>query len=234
MRRIVRPEWLDHLPASAPQAVRSRADLRRLNRIMGHAGLLTDAFSEHLDMEAARKRSLRICELGAGDGCLLLKLARCWSTLGVTGKAELIDLHYLVTEETRRAFVELNWRATPVAIDVMTWLNQSTERFDVMFANLFLHHFQDAPLRELLQRAAARTGLFIACEPRRSVLALTAARLLWAIGCNKVTQHDAVVSVRAGFSGKELSALWPDPDAWQLSEDPAGLFSHCFVARRYV
>lgn len=201
---------------------------------MGHARILTNAFYEHLDMDAARVRSLRICELGAGDGTLLLELARSWSALGVTGEAELIDLQYLVTEETRQAFVELSWSAAPVAVDVMTWLKQSTETVDVMFANLFLHHFEDAPLRELLQRAAARTNLFIACEPRRSAFALAASHLLWAIGCNTVTQHDAVVSVRAGFEGKELSALWPEPDGWQLSEDRAGLFSHSFVAKRYV
>ena len=234
MRRLVQPELLDHLPASAPWAIRSRADLRRLNGLMGHARILTNAFYEHLDMDAARARSLRICELGAGDGSLLLELARSWSALGVTGEAELIDLHYLVTEETRHAFVELNWHAAPVAIDVMTWLNQATETVDVMFANLFLHHFQDDQLRELFERAAARATLFIACEPRRSAFALTASHLLWALGCNTVTQHEAVVSVRAGFAGKELTALWPDPEGWQLSEGPAGLFSHCLVAKRYV
>jgi len=42
------------------------------------------------------------------------------------------------------------------------------------------------------------------------------------------------VSVRAGFSDKDLSALWPAGDAWQLSENSAGLFSHCFIAKRYA
>jgi hypothetical protein len=56
--------------------------------------------------------------------------------------------------------------------------------------------------------------------------------LLWAIGCNAVTRHDATVSVRAGFSGNELSALWPADSGWQLTERRAGFFSHVFVARR--
>ncbi|MCX6968381.1 MAG: methyltransferase domain-containing protein [Verrucomicrobia bacterium] len=234
MHREVQPELLDHLPASAPWAIRSRADLRRLNRIMGNAGILTKAFSEHLDFDTIRERSLRICELGAGDGSLLLELARSWSALGVTAEAECIDLRYLVTEETRHAFVELNWHATPVTLDVMTWLDHTEEVADVILANLFLHHFEDAALRELLDRAAARCSLFIACEPRRSFFALAAAHLLWAIGCNPVTRHDAAVSVRAGFTGKELSALWPERDSWLLREGRAGLFSHCFVAKRYA
>jgi hypothetical protein len=40
-----------------------------------------------------------------------------------------------------------------------------------------------------------------------------------------------VLSVRAGFSGRELSALWPKGD-WLLEERHAGLFSHLFTARR--
>jgi hypothetical protein len=63
-------------------------------------------------------------------------------------------------------------------------------------------------------------------------LALQASRLLGLIGCNEVTRHDAVVSVRAGFVDQELSALWPERTRWHLQEEAAGLFSHCFVAQQ--
>lgn len=43
---------------------------------------------------------------------------------------------------------------------------------------------------------------------------------------------EAVVSVRAGFTDKELSALWPREGRWQLHEYRAGLFTHCFAACR--
>ena len=232
MYRVVEPELLDLLPASDPRAIRSRADLQRLNAFMGNARILTDAFYRHVDFDTTRQRSLHICELGAGDGTLLLKMARAWSALDVTAEAEIVDLQYLVSEQTRHDFIALNWSLTPVAVDVLTWLNQSTRRADVIFANLFLHHFPDMELREMLRLAAARTNLFIACEPRRSVFTLGAARLVGLIGCNAVTRHDAVASVHSGFAGHELSALWPTSGKWQLSEDPAGSFSHCFISNR--
>jgi len=72
MRRIVEPELLDTLPSSDVRAARARADLRRLNGILGHARILTNAFYQHLNFDTARRRSLQICELGAGDGTLLL------------------------------------------------------------------------------------------------------------------------------------------------------------------
>jgi hypothetical protein len=74
--------------------------------------------------------------------------------------------------------------------------------------------------------------LVVVCEPRRAKYVVRASRLLWAVGFSKVGVHEAVVSARAGFRGKELSALWPTQGHWELHEQTVGLFSHCFVARR--
>ena len=48
MCRVVEPELLDDLPPADPLAVGSRADLRRLNSIMGHDDVLSRAFRHHL------------------------------------------------------------------------------------------------------------------------------------------------------------------------------------------
>jgi hypothetical protein len=102
--------------------------------------------------------------------------------------------------------------------------------FDAVLANLFLHHF-DARLPELLAGIARLAPLFIATEPRRDAFTLAGSRLVGLIGANAVTRHDAPVSVRAGFAGQELTALWPE-HGWQTEERRAGLFTHLFVARR--
>lgn len=99
-----------------------------------------------------------------------------------------------------------------------------------MLANLFLHHF-DARLPELMTGAARLAPLFVATEPRRDAVTLAAGRLVGLIGANAVTRHDAPASVRAGFAGRELTALWPE-HGWQTEERRAGLFTHLFVARR--
>jgi hypothetical protein len=103
---------------------------------------------------------------------------------------------------------------------------------DIITVNLFLHHFIQPQLAQLFGRLAPLAPLFVASEPRRGALPLLASRLLWVIGCNDVTRHDAVVSVEAGFNDRELSALWPEQTRWQLQEHAARLFTHCFVARR--
>jgi hypothetical protein len=232
MCRVVEPELLDDLPPADPRAVGSRADLRRLNSILGHDDILSRAFHHNLDKAVSRSRPLHLVELGAGDGTLLLRLARRVSQSGLAARVTLLDRQNIVSPETRRAFAALNWSVESVANDVFAWLEQPFPVVDMMIANLFLHHFSDELLKALLRLAAVRTNLFIACEPRRSSFALTASRLLHLIRCNVITRHDAVVSVRAGFVGRELSALWPADNLWQLGEQSAGWFSHCFIAKR--
>jgi len=234
MRRVVQSEILDTLPADDPQAMRSRGDLRRLNRIMRHAGFLTDAFRRVHEANPFQSRPLRLVELGAGDGTLLLRLARRWSLAGLVAQVTLVDRQNLVSAETRLAFDALQWSVECVTSDVFVWLKSPAPIAEVMLANLFLHHFEEERLAALLRLIAARTNLFLACEPRRSQLALTAARSLILLGCNAVTRHDAVVSVRAGFVGNELCALWPKTNKWELNEKGAGLFSHGFFAQRNV
>jgi hypothetical protein len=232
MRRKIVPERLDDLQPGDPQAVGSRGDLRRLNFIMGHAGILCRAFREPFEEAFSRTKPLRFVELGAGDGTLSLQLARYYSALGMRAHGTLVDRHDLVTPDTRRAFIALNWSVESEATDVFTWLERPSPAVDVIFANLFLHHFTDPTLAAMMRLAATKTNGFIACEPRRSPWALAGSRMLWLIGCNDTTQHDAPVSVRAGFIGQELSALWPTENDWRLSEQSAGLFSHCFIANR--
>jgi hypothetical protein len=151
----------------------------------------------------------------------------------VTAQVTLLDRQSLVSAETRAAFAALNWTVACVAADVFAWLAETAPPVDVILANLFLHHFPDGQLELLLGLAAARTDLFIACEPRRSPVPLIASRLLWLMGCNAITRHDAPASVRAGFYGHELSELWPQESGWQSSEEAAGWFSHFFIAKRH-
>ena len=227
MQRLVEPEWLDSLAPSDPRARGSRRDLRRVNWIMGNARLTARA----LVRGAARPPS-RIVDIGAGDGAFSLSLARRlaprWPGLNVV----LVDRAPAVEPATLAAIRAAGWKPEIVAADVFDWCRRPRTAGEAVVANLFLHHFDDAALGRLLAALADGAAIVAACEPRRSALALAGSRLLGLIGCNDVTRHDAVVSVRAGFTGREISALWPQVSGWRLAEGPANLTSHLFVAAR--
>jgi len=186
---------------------------------------LAGAFSER------SPRSL--VELGAGDGTLLLRLAKRMAPRWKPLRVVLVDRQRLLSTRTKAEFEALSWQVETLEMDVFDWLRRpDPEPNDVTIANLFLHHFSEDDLQRLLWHAAQQTGFFLACEPHRVNVSLCAAALLRFIGCNDVSRHDAKLSVRAGFAKNELSALWPASGDWRLMERQAGLFSHCFMAQR--
>ena len=227
MRRILKPELLDTLPADDPRAIGSRRDLRRVNALMGNAAICQRAIDGLLDGRVPRK----LIELGCGDAEFLAVIARRkslgWNNLEVW----LVDRIAIVSESTLHIFREAGWTAHVVNADVFDWMKVAPQA-DICLANLFLHHFAEDQIATLLIDIASHAAAFAACEPRRSVPALWASHALWLLGCNAVTRHDAVVSVRAGFASNEISRLWSMVESWDLSERPAGSFSHLFTARR--
>jgi hypothetical protein len=225
LTRRLETELLDVLPAHDPAAMRSRRDLKFLNAVMLHPVIMARRMRRH----AAAPR--RIIELGAGDGSLMLRLcrrlARHWPGVGIV----LVDRQDVVTQDTRRAISKLGWREERVAQDVFDYL-AGAEPADIIIANLFLHHFQSAQISEIFARCAKLAPVFIALEPRRAELPLLGSRMIGLLGCNFVSRHDAVASVRAGFRDRELSALWPEQRRWTFEEGPAGFVTHCFAARK--
>jgi len=220
---------LDLLPQADPRAIRSRQDLRRINRVMATHSILCRG----IDAATRGRPPRRIVELGAGDGTLLLRLARRRAAKWPGVEATVVDRQDLVASETRQGFATLGWTLRVVACDVFEWVDEADAvPYDLSLANLFLHHFADEALRLLLSGVAARSNAFVACEPRRAATALVGSHLVGLLGCNAVSRNDAVLSVRAGFRDAELAAAWPETHSWQIDEYPAGLFSHCFLATR--
>lgn len=250
--RSVVPEELDSLGAHDPAAIRSRRDLRRVHRAMGTCSILTRELSAALLTRAAVGPPLRVLELGAGDGSLMLRVARSLNAQRPSnprwGKVQLslLDQLDLLDAKTRTAYEATGWTATPKVMDALDWAHDQHDQpghnaalrgeppaWDLIVANLFLHHFEADDLQVLLTSIARSSSVFVACEPRRSRLALAGSYCIGALGAGSVTRADAVTSVRAGFCNRELSALWPPASGtWLLTERAAAGFSHCFTARR--
>ena len=229
LKRVLTPEILDHLAPDDPRAIRSRRDLARINAVMGQGAIMARALAGF----AAPKL---LADLGGGDGRFLLgvarRLAKDWSGVRVV----ILDKQDIVSAETRAGFAGLGWRCDVLQGDIFRTLPRLEP--DIVTANLFLHHLDDEALTRLLALVAARAKGFAACEPRRSRLALLGAHMVGVLGANDVTRHDAVASVRAGFHGSDLSALWPQKGGWTggwtgswiLGEHAAFAFSHVFAA----
>jgi len=217
--RALTPEILDFLAPDDPRAQRSRRDLARINWVMRQSTIMAGAL-------AALPEPRLLADLGGGDGRFLLsvaeRLAKRWSSVRVV----ILDRQNIVSEITRAGFAALGWRCEVLQGDIFETLPRVEP--DIVTANLFLHHFDDAGLARLLALVASQSRAFVACEPRRSAFSLLGARLVFALGANDVTRHDAVASVQAGFHDLELSMLWPKDRAWVCRERGVFPFSQLF------
>jgi hypothetical protein len=229
-QRDIQPELLDLLPANDRRGRQSRRDLLRLNRVMGHLRMAAAALKPLTDQPVP----LRLVELGASEGFFLLEVAQRLGRRTPASPIEvvLVDRQNVVAPELEQRFHELNWRLTVVTADAAEFLSRDAQPADIVLCNLFLHHFDDRSLGNFFRLIASKAACFLAWEPRRGSWPLFCTRFLGALGCNSVTRHDARASVSAGFRDDHLTRLWPDEARWEITERPAGLFTHFFCAKK--
>ena len=226
--RQVEPEILDELSPLDGGAKQSRKDLVLINKIMGHARLLSNALSEVMQ----KRGPIRIAEMGAGDGTLARMIFKTFGRVRTGSTLHFIDHAETLANEARESLERQGWLVVEHVRDVRDWIHETDDKLDACYANLFLHHFDEATLKHWIKPLTRRTRQFVCCEPRRHRLGLLGAAGLRLLGCHEVTLHDARISVKAGFRANELSTIWNSQAeaTWKLSEYSSGCFSHFFKA----
>lgn len=201
------PEILDGMAPDDPAAIRSRRDLQRINRLMGNWTWTGQAMDW-----AWEKFGGAIWELGAGDGVLLD--AYEFGEMEVTG----VDLAARPEGLPER----IKWRQG----DVFEVMEGGVS--GVVGANLFLHHLSDAQLGRLGALLHDCDALCF-CEPWRSRWALFEGGLLYPF-VGRVTRHDMMVSIRAGFRRGELPRLLGLGEEWTVQEQCTKLGAYRMLA----
>jgi len=199
MQRIVEPEILDTLSPEDPEAKRSRADLRFINRMMGGEAWILRELKKLAGVEC-------VVELGAGEGCLASSIKAGLPDVRVVA-VDLIGAPELLDDG-------VEWVQGNVLSEVYT-VGPNT----VVVANLFLHHLDNEELVLLGQRVRGAKAVLFA-EPYRSGFALFWARLIYSF-VGRVTRYDMLVSIRAGFRDGELEELLSAGFEWS---DSVGVF----------
>src|ERR1039458_2530399 len=120
MKRVVKPEWLDELPAHDPRAARSRRDIQRLNLLMGHHRIVAQILSKTFSGRAPRN----LVEIGGGGGEFLLSVARQLENRWQKAEATLVDRADVCDSQTRGEFSVLGWNTKVEVADALAWLRQ--------------------------------------------------------------------------------------------------------------
>ena len=179
MRKLT-PELLDHLPHDDLGAMRSRSDLRRINRFMGNESWITSVIP---------KRANHITEIGAGDGQLISKLSEQRPDAEITA--------YDLAPRPAHLPHSVKW------IEGDLFSQEPPSHGGTLIANLFLHHFTDSQL-EKLGEWIRNFHTVIINEPLRSRLPMLLGKIA-APFVHPITRHDMRVSIEAGFAPGELA-----------------------------
>jgi hypothetical protein len=188
-RRLIKPELLDH--ASPEEAQPNLADLIRINQKFGGHSVILKTLKRVVEPEDA----FSLLDIGAASG----------DTARIIGA--IFPLSRVVSLD--RNAVNLRSAPQPKLLGDAFRLPFAAHSFDYVLCSLFLHHFEDEHVVELLRtfHSVARRALLV-CDLERHIfpyLFLPATKLLF--HWQAITLHDGPISVRASFKKPELQEL---------------------------
>ena len=195
-RRATETELLDD-GVPDREALRSLADLRRVNRWLGTHRRLRKATRPFLSSSPRP----RLLDVGCGSGDIPERIRRSFpGSLLVVG----VDIKVL------------HLRAAPVSVrrvvaDVHA-LPFSSGAFDVVLASHFLHHFDGADAPAVLRRLydLARRALIVDDIRRARVPYVFARSFFPVLLRSRVSVADGALSIRRAFTAAELAAAFAE------------------------
>lgn len=208
MQRINQKEIMDDVTITDHRIVRALDELRIVNKFLGGnhvsaegvtslAGDLTRA--HWMKAEMPHTAPTTILDIGSGGSDALNRLA-------ARGGVRIISLD-LNTGVC--AYVHTHDRTAEVICGNALTLPVRHHSVDIVHASLFLHHLTETEIEHLLRQSLCicRLGIVIN-DLRRSFAAYAGIWLLTRLfGASPMVRHDGPLSVRRGFSRRDLSAI---------------------------
>lgn len=187
--RVICPELLDDEEGPDKQA--SLGDLVRIGRYLGGHRVLRSLMRRL----TARDEEFSILDIGAASG----------DSAGIIGSVRrgtrVTSFDYRLEHLAPAPYPK-------VAGDAFR-LPFRDGSFDFVLCSLFLHHFEDDAIVELLRNfsAVARRGVLVLDLERGPGAYYFMAMSRWLFRWNRITMHDAPASVEAAFKKSELESL---------------------------
>jgi 2-polyprenyl-3-methyl-5-hydroxy-6-metoxy-1,4-benzoquinol methylase len=188
--RLIKPELLDDAPPEIARA--NLRDLLLINRRFGGLAVIRKTMRRVIGRTDDK---FTLLDIGAASGDSGRTIKACYP------QAVVISFDHKETN--------LEWAEPPKIIGDAFRLPFKCGSVDVAFCSLFLHHFRDHEVVELIRdfHKICRRALVI-CDLERHVipyLFLPATRFLFK--WQEITLHDGPISVRAAFRAHELLQL---------------------------
>jgi len=203
-RRCHDPELMDDFSITGTEVARALAEIGVVNRFLG--GIST-SLAGLAPLLAAGRDPVRVLDLGTGGADIPVAIARWCRQRRVRAHIVAVDLGRdacRVALERTRAYPEIAiCRADVLALPF------PPRSFHVAHCAMFLHHFTQEAIADILDRLAATVidGIIIN-DLHRHPVAYHGIRFLTRIlSRSRLVRNDAPLSVRRGFRAADLDEL---------------------------
>jgi SAM-dependent methyltransferase len=198
-KRFIEPELLEHAPID--EARTNLAQIARLNQHFGGHSVLRNTLAQVVNGNPA----FTLLDIGSASGDTANLIAQLYPAATVTS----LDLNP----------VNLADAPFPKLLADAFHLPIKPGSFDFVFCSLFLHHFEDPLVTELMGGfyRIARRALLISDLERHILPYLFFPLTKPLFGWTPITMHDGMCSIRAAFRAGEIRELAknagiPDPE----------------------
>ncbi len=204
--RATTPELMDDLDLATEELRQNLDELETINTWLGGYRPVLAALSQ-LRPRWPAGRALRLADLGSGGGDTLRHMA-AWAQrrrlpLALTGiDANAFMLDYAAAKSA--GYPEISYHQADIFSAAF-----AAQRYDVLTASLFCHHFTDAELVALLRRWQQQAALVVIINDlHRHPLAYYSIKYLTRLlRGSRLVQHDAPLSVARAFTRADWRRL---------------------------
>ena len=210
-------EILDDFNISGKELEQNLDEIEFINKWLGGNNLVIDGLKKVIFTTELRHQSaIKIADIGCGSGDVLRKISEWGDKQGLEFQLDGYDANSnIVDYAISKIGGEQNIRF--YVSDIMK--EDLNEDYDLILMNLFLHHFENDEILNLLRKLMKRTrGAIVINDLHRHPLAyysfLIMSRLL---SFSKMSQDDGALSVRRAFTKRDLMNLINNVDSLNFS-----------------
>ncbi len=208
---MIGTELLDD-PHADPRAVqRELKDITRLNALFGGTRAVVEALEPFFrtgrrETGNGKRATWTLLDVGTGLGDIPRAAALAARRHGITLRLVGLDVNPTAARSARHAAHDVPLASVLGDGGAPPFRSRSV---DIVIASQVLHHLaRDVAVRWIATFAALARRAVVVADLRRSRLAMTGVWLAsFPLGFGAVTRHDAVVSLRRGYTREELNSL---------------------------
>lgn len=201
LQRHPGPELMDGDDIPAKDLFQNYRELHTVNKWLGGYRITEKGLSQLLNEKG---RNYSVLDVGCGGGDMLHEIKKWAGRKNLSLQLTGIDVSAAAIQYSGKNVPGLNW----IHQDVFVHLGSGT-KYDVIMSTLFMHHFSDKKIIELLKLMwqSSSVGIIIN-DLHRHPMAYYSIRLLTNIFSKSyLVKYDAPISVRRGFKKQEWRML---------------------------